>query len=77
MQSARHIVPRVSSITSVNAWLHDNVKIVVLYNAASVNKSKCPIILKGIGKHVEMKSYNLNTGKYEYDYQKVRAAIEG
>lgn len=60
-----------------NAWLLDNVKIVVLYNAASVNKSKCPTALKGIGKHVEMKSYNANTGKYEYDYQKVRAAIEG
>lgn len=60
-----------------NAWLHDNVKIVVLYNAASVNKSKCPTILKGIGKHVEMKSYNANSGKYEYDYQKVRSAIEG
>lgn len=59
-----------------DAWLHDNMKIVVLYNAASVNKSKCPTILKNIGKHVSMKSYNINKCSYEYDYQKVRAAIE-
>lgn len=59
-----------------NAWLYDDIKIVVLYNAASVNKSKCPEKLRNIGKHVSMKSYNFRTGSYEYDYQKVRAAIE-
>ena len=58
------------------AWLYDDMKIVVLYNASTVNKSKCPEILKSIGKHVSMKSYNSYRGKYEYDYQKVRAAIE-
>lgn len=59
-----------------NAWLQGNMKIVVLYNAATVNKSKCPEILKNIGTHVSMKSYNVYTGRYDYDYQKVRAAIE-
>lgn len=59
-----------------NAWLNDDIKIVVLYNAASVNKSKCPEKLRNIGKHVSMKSYNFRTGSYEYDYHKVRAAIE-
>lgn len=60
-----------------NAWLHGNMKIVVLYNASTVNKSKCPEILKNIGTHVSMKSYNLYLGRYVYDYQKVRTAIEG
>lgn len=59
-----------------NAWLNDDIKIVVLYNASSVNKSKCPEILKNIGKHVSMKSYNISKASYEYDYQKVRSAIE-
>lgn len=40
------------------AWLQDDVKIVVLYNAATINKSKCPEILRNIGTHVSMKSYN-------------------
>jgi hypothetical protein len=60
-----------------NAWLKDNVKIVILYNAASVNKSKCPEMLRNIGIHSEMKSYNSYYGRYMFDYQKVRNAIEG
>lgn len=52
-------------------------KIVVLYNAASVDKSKCPDILKNIGTHVAMKSYNYTWGRYMYDYNKVKQAIEG
>lgn len=48
----------------------------MLYNAASVNKNKCPDILKGIGTHVAMKSYNYYWGRYVYDYEKVRKAIE-
>ena len=54
----------------------DDVKIVVLYNAASVNKNKCPDILKNIGVHVAMKSYNVYRDKYLYDYEQVRKAIE-
>lgn len=60
-----------------NAWLKNEMRIVVLYNAASVNKSKCPDILKYVGVHKEMKSYNAFYGKYMFDYQKVRDAIEG
>lgn len=59
-----------------NAWLHDDMKIVVLYNAASVDKSKCPEILRGVGVHKEMKSYNTTWCRYMYDYNKVRKAIE-
>ena len=51
-------------------------KIVVLYNAASVDKSKCPDILKNVGTHKEMKSYNTIWGRYMYDYNKVKQAIE-
>ena len=53
-----------------------DIKIVVLYNAASVDKSKCPEILRGVGVHKEMKSYNTTWGRYMYDYNKVRKAIE-
>lgn len=59
-----------------NAWIKDEVKIVVVYNAASVNKNKCPDILKNIGVHVAMKSYNVYRDKYLYDYEQVRKAIE-
>lgn len=51
-------------------------KIVVLYNAASVNQLKCPEILRGIGTHKEMKSYSDFWEKYKYDYSKVKEAIE-
>ena len=59
-----------------NSWLHDDMKIVILYNAASVDKSKCPDIIKNIGTHKEMKSYNGYLGRFVYDYQKVKSAIE-
>ena len=59
-----------------NAWLRNEMKIVVLYNAASVDNSKCPKVLRYVGIHKEMKSYNAYYGDYRYDYQKVRAAIE-
>lgn len=58
------------------AWHNKEMKIVVLYNSASVDKSKCPEILRLIGTHKEMKSFNANYRMYFYDYQKVRKAIE-
>lgn len=58
------------------AYLRGEMKIVVLYNAATVNKSKCPEILRKIGTHKEMKSYNIYKGGYVYDYYKVKDAIE-
>ena len=60
-----------------NAWLNGDMKIVVLYNAASVDKSKCPEALRNVGTHVAMKSYNSTWCRYMYDYYNVRNAIEG
>ena len=60
-----------------NAWLRNEMKIVVLYNAASKDKSNCPELLRNVGTHSEMKSYNVFQGRYTYDYQKVKKAIEG
>ena len=58
-----------------NAYLKGEMKIVVLYNATSIDKSKCPEILKSIGIHKEMKSYNGFWGRSIFDYSKVRNAI--
>lgn len=59
------------------AWLKNEMRIVVLYNAATIDKSKCPEILRHIGTHEAMKSYNWTWERYMYDYQKVKNAIEG
>lgn len=59
------------------AWLRGELEIIVLYNAASVNTSKCPDILHGVGKHESMKSWNPIWNKYTFDYQRVKKAIEG
>lgn len=59
------------------AWLDNKMEIVVLYNAASVEPDKCPEILRNIGRHVSMKSWNPYSCAPTYDYQKVRKAIEG
>lgn len=52
----------------------DGLKIIVLYNAAKVNKNKCPECLKTIGKHIAMK--NIKNGKHEWDYQSVKDAFD-
>ena len=54
--------------------IRDNLKIVVFYNAASVNKAKCPDIIKDFGTHKAM--CYMNDGKYYWDYQTVKDAIE-
>lgn len=54
--------------------IRDNLKIVVLYNAASVDKSKCPEVIKNVGTHKAM--HYMNDGKYYWDYQTVKDAIE-
>lgn len=59
-----------------NAWLKNEMKIVVLYNASYVDKSKCPDILKNVGNHVAMKSYNYARQIYLYDYNTVKKVIE-
>lgn len=53
--------------------IRDGLKIVVLYNAASVDKSKCPDVIKKEGTHVAM--CYIKEGQYYWDYQAVRAAI--
>lgn len=54
--------------------VRDGIKIVVLYNAATVDKSKCPDILKYRGNHVAM--YHRKNGILDWDYQTIKSAIE-
>lgn len=50
------------------------INIIVLYNFTTVNKSKCPEILRDIGIHVAMKT---NTSYFtQWDYHSVRKAFE-
>ena len=51
----------------------DGLKIVVLYNAATVDKSKCPDAIKNVGTHAAMCYYK--DGSYYWDYQAVKDAI--
>lgn len=55
--------------------VRDHLKIVVLYNAASIDRSKCPDAVKNIGTHVPMKKYRYEYGRYDWDYQAVKHAI--
>jgi len=55
--------------------VEDGKHIVVLYNSAAIYKSRCPEILRNKGYHKEMKSWNVTTGRYEYDYQMVKEAF--
>lgn len=48
-------------------------KIIVLYNYASVDKSKCPDSIKNLGTHVAMCLYN--SGAYSWNYPDVKNAI--
>lgn len=51
----------------------DGLEIIVLYNAATVNKSKCPDVIKNVGTHVAMCYYE--NCQYYWDYQAVKNAI--
>ena len=53
--------------------IRDGLKIVVLYNAARVNKTNCPDVIKHSGLHIAM--LNLIDGKYYWDYPTVKDAI--
>lgn len=55
--------------------IRDGLKIVVLYNAGSVNKAKCPEIIRNHGDHVAM-CYS-QSGQLYWDYEAVRRAING
>ena len=49
--------------------LKDDLNIIVLYNATTINKSKCPDVLKGVGTHTAMRSTN------GWDYLAVKNAL--
>lgn len=53
--------------------IEDKLKIIVLYNSASVDKSKCPDVIKYMGRHVAMCTYE--NGKYYWNYQAVKNAL--
>ncbi len=53
--------------------IRDGLKIVVLYNAASVDKTKCPEVIKNVGTHKAMCYYE--DGQYYWDYKTVKDAI--
>lgn len=55
------------------AYYEDKMNIVVLYNAASIDKSKCPDSLRYIGTHAAMCYYE--NGNYYWDYQAVKSAL--
>lgn len=50
-----------------------NIEIVVLYNAARIDKAKCPEAVKWRGTHVPM--VFCRDGKYYWDYQAVKNAL--
>lgn len=52
-------------------------RIVVLYNAVSVDKTKCPEVLRNIGIHLPMKCWKNGVwGRYkDWDYGTVKNAI--
>ena len=54
--------------------LEAGIDIVVLYNAACVNRTKCPDAVKYEGRHVPMKQWK--DGKLLWDYQSVKRAFE-
>lgn len=53
--------------------VRDRLKLVVLYNAASVNKTKCPDVLQSIGVHINM--LYKKDGKYYWNYTPIKDAM--
>ncbi len=51
----------------------DNLNIVILYNAASVDKSKCPDSIKAYGTHSAMQK--MQNGTHVWDYSAVKKAF--
>lgn len=56
-----------------NKALNDELKIVVLYNNASIDRSKCPDSVRYTGTHTAMCHYE--NGKYYWDYNAVKKAL--
>ena len=51
------------------------IKIIVLYKATRVDRSKCPEAVRYLGTHAAM-IYKGNDGNYYWDYQSVRNAFD-
>ena len=51
----------------------DGLTIVILYNAASVDKSKCPDVIKAYGTHTAMQK--MENGQHVWDYPAVKKAF--
>lgn len=58
----------------VDKAVRNNLQIVVLYNSTTVDKSKCPELLRNIGLHIPAK-YRDIYGDNRWNYQQIRAAI--
>ena len=52
-----------------------DIKIVVLYKSVSVNKAKCPEIIRNVGIHTAMK-WKKSDGTIAWDYFAVKEALE-
>lgn len=50
-----------------------DLKLVILYNAATVDKTKCPDAIKDYGTHAAMQK--MKDGKHVWDYQSVKTAL--
>jgi hypothetical protein len=53
--------------------VHDNLNVIILYNAASIDKTKCPDSIKAYGIHVAMQK--MQGGTHVWDYQAVKKAF--
>lgn len=53
--------------------IKDGLKIIVLYNATTVNKFKCPQVIKNMGTHIPMLYYQ--DGSYYWNYDAIKNAI--
>jgi hypothetical protein len=51
----------------------DGLKIVVLYNSGTTDKSKCPEALRYVGTHAAM--WQWKDGRWQWDYQAVKNAL--
>lgn len=54
--------------------IRDGLRIIVLYNYATIQKDKCPELLRNMGIHLPA-YYYAQDGKCYWNYQKIKAAI--
>lgn len=63
--------------TAAKAYDKGEMKIVVLYDALSVNRDKCPDAVAYKGKHIRMAYRDPKSGKVYWNYQEIKEAIMG